>query len=50
MNIYYPRVLADLANISCPSASFDRMMSSLRNNPASKKLMVGKEFKPRVET
>jgi len=49
LNIYYEKVISEPVNLSCSSASFDRMLSSVRNNPAAKKLMIGKDFKPRIE-
>ena len=48
-NIFYERVLCEPINVTCPTAVFNRMNNSIRSNPLAKRVMVGKNFKPRRE-
>jgi len=50
VNIYYDKVIAGPVRLSCTSASFNRVISSISNNPNGKKVLIGKEFKPAKDT
>jgi hypothetical protein len=47
LNIYYDSCIAEPINIFCPSVNFFRHIQSVRNNPIGKKLMIGRQFKPK---
>ena len=49
LNIYFDRVLSEPVHLTCPSAAYNRLDSSIRNNPLAKKVLIGKTFKPRRE-
>lgn len=45
-NIYFSKCLASTIELYSASTSFKRYQNSVTNNPAAKKLLIGKDFHP----
>ena len=50
INIYKSKCIADTIELSCNSTSFLRHQNSVCNNPNAKKVLMGKDFKPKKDS
>lgn len=46
-NIYFDNCVAHTISFECSSTSFKRFIKTVNENPVIKKVMIGKDFKPR---
>jgi hypothetical protein len=46
-NIYFNKCIASIINMTCRTTSFKRLINSITNNPLGKKVLHGKDFKPK---